>query len=110
MSFLEHRLKVLKKKARKVERKAKELEESLEKDKSAKPKKAEKADKNSALKAQLLLAEKKRDEYLENSKTLEAEAQKLLKQAEEATEMYKQITEAIEVKHSLSMSFLSLAC
>lgn len=100
--FLEHKLK---KEARKAERKAKKLAESLEKEagdgeeKSAKTKKVKKADKNPALEAQILLAEKKRDEYLEESKTLETEAQKLLKQAEEATKLYKQITKALEVRH-----------
>lgn len=92
------------------------MADSLEKEagdggeKSAKAKKAKKADKNPALEAHRLLAEKKRDECLEKSKMFEAEAQKLLKQAEEVTKMYKQITEALEVKHSLPMSFVSRAC
>lgn len=92
----------LEKKARKAERKAKKLADSLEKEagdggeKSAKAKKAKKADKNPAFEAQRLLAEKKRDECLEKSKIFETEAQKLLKQAKEATKMYKQITEALE--------------
>jgi hypothetical protein len=106
----------LKKQARKAERKAKKLAKSQEKDagqsdheaavdddgKSAKTKKEKKTDgkvEDPALEKKLLLVEKKRRRYLEKSKKLETEAQELLKQAEDATKIYQQMTKALEVKH-----------
>ncbi|KAH6606346.1 hypothetical protein Trco_005499 [Trichoderma cornu-damae] len=97
----------LKKKARKAERKAKKMAASAEKetrpldqkaalDGQETPAKGKKEKKQKALEMQLSQAEEKRRHYLALSKRLETDAKQMLKQAEDATNKYQQMTKALE--------------